>query len=513
MRKRLICLVSFICLFSVFNPTVCKGMVDIESNNISIGDYIQLGKYRDIPILWRYVANDENGKLILSDKVLCIKDFDSVPTNSIGSHTTIPTSDDYPHGYKNAGSNYWSDSNIRSWLNSKAPAGEVEWLCGNPPDLYADEMGFLSDGNFSQSERSVIKKVRHKTLLDDTYPGCADGGDSSYWDHLPSSSYHLYDFINDNYTNICYEYNNDMMFLLDTNQLHNMMQNSALLGCEYYIARIVPELMEYDSNINAQNFNPDNSSIYNTYVEYLVGCLQSHADTATCPYFLRTPYPRVYKESDSDGKPIPYKNGSMVIESCRALEDSIQIIQSRSIEDGVQLIPILCNNISGIRPAFYLNENNTRIISGSGTEDDPYVLTGKFENNEIYDKSLFIKSNYNTPPKISVFLNGSKLELDKYVGYERGKSKIPLRAVLEAMGATVEWDDDSHTITVYYNNNTYEMNLDHSTIRKNDHLFTTRFSPRERNGTSFMDARLLENFFDVTVNWSYADQAFYITQH
>lgn len=57
------------------------------------------------------------------------------------------------------------------------------------------------------------------------------------------------------------------------------------------------------------------------------------------------------------------------------------------------------------------------------------------------------------------------------------------------------------------------MNLDHSTIRKNDHLVTTRFSPRERNGTSFMDVRLLEKFFDVTVDWSYVDQAFYITQH
>ena len=38
---------------------------------MQIGDYFILGKYNEEPIVWRYVADDENGKLIVSDKILC----------------------------------------------------------------------------------------------------------------------------------------------------------------------------------------------------------------------------------------------------------------------------------------------------------------------------------------------------------------------------------------------------------------------------------------------------------
>ena len=48
----------------------------IPIGDLKIGDYFTLGKYNDEPILWRYVVDDEHGKLIVSDKILCIKPFD-----------------------------------------------------------------------------------------------------------------------------------------------------------------------------------------------------------------------------------------------------------------------------------------------------------------------------------------------------------------------------------------------------------------------------------------------------
>lgn len=38
---------------------------------IEIGDYIQMGTYGGVPIVWRCVAQDSNGPLMLSDRVLC----------------------------------------------------------------------------------------------------------------------------------------------------------------------------------------------------------------------------------------------------------------------------------------------------------------------------------------------------------------------------------------------------------------------------------------------------------
>ena len=96
---------------------------------IEIGDYIQMGTYGGEPIVWRCVAKDSNGPLMLSDRVLCDYMPYDAKTNKnaeTGSHRRNSWRDNF-------GSNHWRDSNIRSWLNSNAEAGKVKWLCGNPP--------------------------------------------------------------------------------------------------------------------------------------------------------------------------------------------------------------------------------------------------------------------------------------------------------------------------------------------------------------------------------------------
>ena len=46
------------------------GAADTEAG-VQLGDYIRLGSYDGEPILWRCVSVDENGPLMLSDRVLC----------------------------------------------------------------------------------------------------------------------------------------------------------------------------------------------------------------------------------------------------------------------------------------------------------------------------------------------------------------------------------------------------------------------------------------------------------
>ena len=499
MRKKLICILcSIIYLSSGFDAAVFAdrgGAEPCGRIDIGIGDYIQLGKYRDIPILWRYVADDENGKLILSDKILCLKEFDAEPTNSTGSHITrhIPTF--RPYGHEPVGSNYWGDSNIRSWLNSKAPAGEVEWLCGNPPLYYADEMGFLSDGNFSQSERSVIKKVRHKTLLDDADPGCADGGDSSYWGYRLSDRMYLdniYDFMETRYDNICYEYTEDMMFLLDLKQLIGLKQNSALLGDEYYIAYIAPDLLEIngDTNNGVEGYN--RSFYYGTAVP--------DSNQTTYPYFLRTPYAYDYTRSTHPTSVYTYPSGTRTM-----------IFRNRPEYADIEIHDWSCDYSNGIRPAFYLNEDNTCIVSGSGAQDDPYVLTGKFENNEIYDKSLYIESNYKKAPKISVFLDGSEIKVS-YAYYNRERFDIPLEDVVDAMGATLECYNDYWRINIRYKDNICKMSPLCLTALINGKPVLLKHCPANEYGISNINPFILEDLFGVKVDWSYPEQRVYITQ-
>ena len=95
------------------------GQEPAPAPEFALGDYIQFGTYEGNPILWRCAdKTEEYGALLLSDTVLCKKAFDA--------QDLLENS---PHRF---GSNFWEESNLRAWLNSTAPAGEVIWPGNNP---------------------------------------------------------------------------------------------------------------------------------------------------------------------------------------------------------------------------------------------------------------------------------------------------------------------------------------------------------------------------------------------
>lgn len=202
-------------MFAAFIP-----IISVQAQaSINIGEYLQMGTYYGEPILWRCVDIDENGPLMLSDKIICLKPFDAKGDNTSGSHGR-----GYGYGYKRKefGSNYWADSNMHCWLNSTASAGNVEWTCGNPPvknkiaigsNAYADEAGFLT--NFSQGERNAVKTVTQKSLLDG-YEHDSMNINENY--HTSNNSI---EGVVQNYNSAYSENVTDMFFLLDVKQLNS----------------------------------------------------------------------------------------------------------------------------------------------------------------------------------------------------------------------------------------------------------------------------------------------------
>ena len=134
--------------------------------DIKVGDYVKMGAYNNASILWRCVSIDNNGPLMLADKIVDTLAYDAKTNDNSNSksHSRSYKRDDY-------GSNYWKDSNMRSWLNSTAAEGKVDWLCGNPPKdgyvsgvgAYNEKAGFLNA--FSKSEIAAMKTVTQRSLV------------------------------------------------------------------------------------------------------------------------------------------------------------------------------------------------------------------------------------------------------------------------------------------------------------------------------------------------------------
>ena len=198
--------------------------------DIKVGDYVKMGTYNNASILWRCVSIDNNGPLMLADKIVDKLAYDAKTNDNSNSksHSRSYKRDDY-------GSNYWRDSNMRSWLNSTATAGKVDWLCGNPPKdgyvsgtgAYNNKAGFLNE--FSKAEIAAMKTVTQRSLV--SHPeynkGIVEGDANSdllYYTDISEAVA--------NYDSSYFETTTEKVFLLDVKQANAVWRN--LKG--YYVA-------------------------------------------------------------------------------------------------------------------------------------------------------------------------------------------------------------------------------------------------------------------------------------
>ncbi len=397
-----------------------------EASEFQAGTYYQMGRYNGEPILWRCADNtDENGVLLVSDRILCFKAADV--TN---------VEDPIAHGNVKPGSGFWEETNIRAWLNSTAPAGEVAWPRNNPPTAdrigfiqlpsngsglttckypYADEKGFLADGNFTAGERSLMKSVSQWQMLPETLTHLATNGQirpyiSTYMTGNPRwGRYDYYEVTVDDlamgegFRGAMYRIT-DTMFLLNEPQVRTLKQNFGT-ACAKRTPSARPEREpseEYES------------------------------------YWLRTSAnANAYTEEEAKAYGTPDHGGSVLT--------AIGWEGQYRVHCGVEQFEL------GIRPGFYLNTENVMIKSGSGTETDPYVIDGREEQQGV-----------------AVFCQGKELKLDQEPVEENDRLLVPVRAIFESLGAEVSWDEAEEQVTATKESTTVQLQINSPTLLVNE---------------------------------------------
>lgn len=227
MTKKLTAILLALCMAISILPMSVQAA---SKPDIKVGDYVKMGNYNNASILWRCVSIDDNGPLMLADRIIDTLAYDAKTNDNSNSksHSRSYKRDDY-------GSNYWKDSNMRSWLNSTAAEGKVDWLCGNPPKdgyvsgvgAYNEKAGFLNA--FSKSEIAAMKTVTQRSLV--SHPeynkGIVDGDANSdllYYTDISEAVA--------NYDSSYFETTTEKVFLLDVKQANAVWKN--LKG--YYVA-------------------------------------------------------------------------------------------------------------------------------------------------------------------------------------------------------------------------------------------------------------------------------------
>jgi len=111
----------------------------------------------------------------------------------------------------------------------------------------------------------------------------------------------------------------------------------------------------------------------------------------------------------------------------------------------------------------------------------------------------------------TVNLDGQKLSFDVSPRIENGRTLVPLRAIFEALGATIEWDDTSKTVTAVKGSTNIKLTIDQAMAYKNGNEVKLDVAAKIVNSRTLVPLRFVSEAIGATVNWDETTRLITIT--
>jgi len=103
---------------------------------------------------------------------------------------------------------------------------------------------------------------------------------------------------------------------------------------------------------------------------------------------------------------------------------------------------------------------------------------------------------------ISVLLNGKTLSFPQPPIIESGRTLVPMRVIFEELGATVDWDGATRTITATAQDLIIIMQVGNNVFTRNGEEVTLDVAPKIVNGSTLVPVRAVAESFDADVRWN-----------
>ena len=101
-----------------------------------------------------------------------------------------------------------------------------------------------------------------------------------------------------------------------------------------------------------------------------------------------------------------------------------------------------------------------------------------------------------------IVLDGEELQMDVAPVIENGRTLVPMRGVLEAMGATVSWDKNSKTATAYLGEDSASVTINSLVAYTNGYPIDLDVPAKIINGRTMVPLRFMAEAIGYNVNYS-----------
>jgi len=126
--------------------------------------------------------------------------------------------------------------------------------------------------------------------------------------------------------------------------------------------------------------------------------------------------------------------------------------------------------------------------------------------------STYSKPTYTPPPTpISVYVNGKKLYCDQEPLLTGGRVLVPLRAIMEALGATVEWDSETETVNARKPGFEFSHPVGKWVAYANGNQINLDVPSRTENGRTLVPVRVISESLGASVSWDDNTRTVYIS--
>ena len=118
---------------------------------------------------------------------------------------------------------------------------------------------------------------------------------------------------------------------------------------------------------------------------------------------------------------------------------------------------------------------------------------------------------YTVTPKsgneISVYVSEGKVNFDQAPVIHLGRTMVPLRAIFEALGADVEWNPETRTVTSKKGSNTIELTIDSDVLYKNGTPVYLDVPAMLVNNRTLVPVRAVSEALGADVDWDGATRS------
>ncbi len=113
---------------------------------------------------------------------------------------------------------------------------------------------------------------------------------------------------------------------------------------------------------------------------------------------------------------------------------------------------------------------------------------------------------------IQVFVNGEEIIFDVPPRIENGRTLVPMRAIFEALGAEVFWDDATKTVTAKKGENTVTLTIGANVLYKNMIPVVLETPAKIENSRTVVPARAVSEGLSCLVSWDDTTRSVIITE-